>query len=192
MYCNVIFINCKWVFTQWQWFTIRHNKQITHITHNNATIKRNTAHKTTHTIKDTLHRMNTNSHNYNYINFTTKYDHIRDIFRKIMVSPLMAQMRNVNFLKSGCHPSGAYEEVCAMSQHWWLKMHRITRGMKPIFFLFVWVLEIHPVMVLSTTVHPERRRLWDKNRMMTQMHTFHYWQTLPSASGSFCKVLMAS
>jgi hypothetical protein len=30
--CNVIFINCKWVFTRWQWFTIRHNKQITHHT----------------------------------------------------------------------------------------------------------------------------------------------------------------
>jgi hypothetical protein len=28
--------------------TIRHNKQITHITQNNTTIKRNTAHKTTH------------------------------------------------------------------------------------------------------------------------------------------------
>jgi hypothetical protein len=38
---------------------IRHKKQITHITQNNTTIKRNTAHKTTHTIKDTLHRMNT-------------------------------------------------------------------------------------------------------------------------------------
>jgi hypothetical protein len=37
--------------------TIRHNTQITHITQNNTTIKRNTAHKTTHTIKDTLHRM---------------------------------------------------------------------------------------------------------------------------------------
>jgi hypothetical protein len=48
--------------------TIRQNKEITHITQNNATIKRNTAHKTTHTIKDTLHRMNTNNHNYNYIN----------------------------------------------------------------------------------------------------------------------------
>jgi hypothetical protein len=34
-------------------YTIRHNKQITHITQNNTTIKRNTAHKTTHTIKDT-------------------------------------------------------------------------------------------------------------------------------------------
>jgi hypothetical protein len=34
---------------------------------NNNTIKQNTAHKTTHTIKDTLHRMNTNNHNYNYI-----------------------------------------------------------------------------------------------------------------------------
>jgi hypothetical protein len=39
-------------------YTIRHNKQITHITQNNTTIKRNTTHKTTHTIKDTLHRMN--------------------------------------------------------------------------------------------------------------------------------------
>jgi hypothetical protein len=34
---------------------------ITHITQNNTTIKRNTAHKITHTIKDTLHRMNTNT-----------------------------------------------------------------------------------------------------------------------------------
>jgi hypothetical protein len=31
-------------------YTIRYNKQITHITQNNTTIKRNTAHKTTHTI----------------------------------------------------------------------------------------------------------------------------------------------
>jgi hypothetical protein len=30
--------------------TIRHNIQTTHITQNNTTIKRNTAHKTTHTI----------------------------------------------------------------------------------------------------------------------------------------------
>jgi hypothetical protein len=43
---------------------IRHKKQITHITQNNTTIKRNTAHKTTHTMKDTLHRMNTNNHKY--------------------------------------------------------------------------------------------------------------------------------
>jgi hypothetical protein len=48
--------------------TIRHNSQITHITQNNTTIKRITAHKTTRTVKDTLHRMNTNNHNYNYIN----------------------------------------------------------------------------------------------------------------------------
>jgi hypothetical protein len=59
--CNVIFINCKWVFTQWQWFTIRHNKQITHITQNNTTLKQNTSQKTTHTVNDTLHRMNTNT-----------------------------------------------------------------------------------------------------------------------------------
>jgi hypothetical protein len=31
-----------------------HNIQITHITQNKTTLKRNTAHKTTHTIKDTL------------------------------------------------------------------------------------------------------------------------------------------
>jgi hypothetical protein len=43
-------------------YTIRRNKQITHITQNNTTIKRNTAHQTTHTMKDTLHRMNTNNH----------------------------------------------------------------------------------------------------------------------------------
>jgi hypothetical protein len=48
--------------------TIRHNKQITHSTQNNTTIKRNTAHKTTDTIKDTLHPMNKINHNYNYIN----------------------------------------------------------------------------------------------------------------------------
>jgi hypothetical protein len=39
-------------------YTIRHNKQ--HSSQNNTMIKINTAHKTTHTIKDTLHRMNTN------------------------------------------------------------------------------------------------------------------------------------
>jgi hypothetical protein len=32
--------------------TIRLNKQITHITQNNTTIKRNTAHKTTHTTQN--------------------------------------------------------------------------------------------------------------------------------------------
>jgi hypothetical protein len=48
--------------------TIRHNKQITHMTQNNTTIKENTAHKTTYTKKVTLHSMNTNNHNYNYIN----------------------------------------------------------------------------------------------------------------------------
>jgi hypothetical protein len=32
-------------------------QQITHITQNNTTTKRNTAHKTTHTIKDKLHRL---------------------------------------------------------------------------------------------------------------------------------------
>jgi hypothetical protein len=36
--------------------TIRHNTQTTHITRNNTTIKRNTAHKKRHTM-NTLHRM---------------------------------------------------------------------------------------------------------------------------------------
>jgi hypothetical protein len=44
--------------------TIRHNKQITHITQNNIRIKRNTAHKTAHTIEDILYTMNTNNHIY--------------------------------------------------------------------------------------------------------------------------------
>jgi hypothetical protein len=48
--------------------TIRHNTQITHIAHNNTMIKRNTAHKFTHT----LHKMNKlsleyNNHNYHYV-----------------------------------------------------------------------------------------------------------------------------
>jgi hypothetical protein len=44
---------------------IRHNTQITHNTQNNTTLRRNIVYKTTHTIKDTVHRMNTNNHNYN-------------------------------------------------------------------------------------------------------------------------------
>jgi hypothetical protein len=54
--------------------TIRHNKQVTHITQNNTMIKRNTAHETTHTIKDTLHRMNTNNHNYMSLPFSASKD----------------------------------------------------------------------------------------------------------------------
>jgi hypothetical protein len=49
------------------------NTQITHITQNNITRKQNTAHKTTQTIKDTLHKINimqtrftTTKNNYNY------------------------------------------------------------------------------------------------------------------------------
>jgi hypothetical protein len=52
----IIYFNCKWVFTGGSGTTIRHNTQTTHITQNNTTLKRNTAHKTTHTI-NTLHRM---------------------------------------------------------------------------------------------------------------------------------------
>jgi hypothetical protein len=40
--------------------TIRHNTQITHITQNHTPhSNRNTAHKTTQTVKDTLYTMNT-------------------------------------------------------------------------------------------------------------------------------------
>jgi hypothetical protein len=39
--------------------TIRHNTRTTHIKQNNTTLKRNIAHKTTQTIKDTRHTMNT-------------------------------------------------------------------------------------------------------------------------------------
>jgi hypothetical protein len=45
----IIYLNCRWVFTRWQCTTIRHNTQITHHT------QTDTAHKTTQTIKDTLH-----------------------------------------------------------------------------------------------------------------------------------------
>jgi hypothetical protein len=58
-YFIIIYLNCKWVFTRWQCTTIRHNTQITHITqitHHTQTI---IAHKTTQTIKDKLHTMNT-------------------------------------------------------------------------------------------------------------------------------------
>jgi hypothetical protein len=40
----IIELNCKWIFTRWQWY---YNKT------------QNTAHKDTQTIKDTLHTMNT-------------------------------------------------------------------------------------------------------------------------------------
>jgi hypothetical protein len=58
-YYYYYYFNWKWVLSGGSVATIRHNTQITYITQNNTTIKRNTAHKPTHTIKDTLHRMNT-------------------------------------------------------------------------------------------------------------------------------------
>jgi hypothetical protein len=45
----IIYLNCKRVITRWQCTTVRHNTQITHHT------QTNTAHKTTQTIKYTLH-----------------------------------------------------------------------------------------------------------------------------------------
>jgi hypothetical protein len=53
-----IYLNCKWGFTRGCGTTIRHNKQITHIIQNNTQhSNRNTAHKTTQTIKDALYTM---------------------------------------------------------------------------------------------------------------------------------------
>jgi hypothetical protein len=53
--CIIIYFNCKWVFTRWQWYynKTQHTNNTSH-----TTMKRNTACKTTHTI-NTLHRMNT-------------------------------------------------------------------------------------------------------------------------------------
>jgi hypothetical protein len=45
-------------------YTVRHNKQITHITQNNTTIKRNTAHKATHNKGHTTQNAY-NNHSYN-------------------------------------------------------------------------------------------------------------------------------
>jgi hypothetical protein len=66
-------------------YTVRHNKQITHITQNNTTIKRNREQKTTYTIKDTLHRINTNNHNYKQIfTTTTKFWNIFKYFLNLL------------------------------------------------------------------------------------------------------------
>jgi hypothetical protein len=66
--------------------TIRHNRQTTHITQNNTTIKRNTVHRNTHTM-NTLHRMKIqqlqlqytqwkyNNYNYNYKSSINKNNH---------------------------------------------------------------------------------------------------------------------
>jgi hypothetical protein len=49
-YYIIIDLNCKWVFTQWQWFnkTIRRNTQITHITQNNTPHSNKTQHTKLH------------------------------------------------------------------------------------------------------------------------------------------------
>jgi hypothetical protein len=43
-----IYFNCKWVFTRWQWSTIRHNTQITHIPQNNTPPSNKTHHTKLH------------------------------------------------------------------------------------------------------------------------------------------------
>jgi hypothetical protein len=55
----IIYLNCKWVLPGGSGTTIRHNTQITHITQITHHTQTNTAHKTTQTIKETLHTMNT-------------------------------------------------------------------------------------------------------------------------------------
>jgi hypothetical protein len=51
----IINFNCKLVLTDGSGTTIRHNTQVTHITQNNTPH----SNKTTQTIRDTLHTMNT-------------------------------------------------------------------------------------------------------------------------------------
>jgi hypothetical protein len=55
----IVYFNCKWIFTWWQWY---YNKTLhtnnTHRTKQHTTLKQNRAHKTTQTIRDTLHTMN--------------------------------------------------------------------------------------------------------------------------------------
>jgi hypothetical protein len=53
-------MNCKWVFTQWQWYYNKRQDKNTNITQNiTPMLKQNTKYKATQTIKDRLHTMNT-------------------------------------------------------------------------------------------------------------------------------------
>jgi amino acid permease len=56
----IIYFKCKWVFTLWRWYynKTQHTNN-THHTKQHTTLKQSRAHKTTQTIKDTLHTMNT-------------------------------------------------------------------------------------------------------------------------------------
>jgi hypothetical protein len=57
---TIIYFNCKGDFTGWQWcYNKTQHTNNTYHTKQHTTLKRNSAHKTTHTIKDTLHRINT-------------------------------------------------------------------------------------------------------------------------------------
>jgi hypothetical protein len=59
-YYYYYFLKCKWVFNRWQWYynKTQHTNN-THQTKQHTTLKQNTSYKTTQTIKDTLHTMNT-------------------------------------------------------------------------------------------------------------------------------------
>jgi hypothetical protein len=75
---NILFItiyfNCKWVFNRWQWY---YNKaQHT----NNTTIKRNTEHKTIHTI-NTIHRMKIQQSQLNNIYGNVKIIFAHSVYR---------------------------------------------------------------------------------------------------------------
>jgi hypothetical protein len=60
--------------------TIRHSTQMTHITQNNTTVKRNTARRSAHSIH-TLHKMNKLSLDYLYL-----YKHVRfQIFTAVII-----------------------------------------------------------------------------------------------------------
>jgi hypothetical protein len=56
----LLLFNCKLGVTRWQWhYNETQHKNNTHHTKQHNTLKQNTANKTTQTIKDTLHTMNT-------------------------------------------------------------------------------------------------------------------------------------
>jgi hypothetical protein len=51
LFLFIIYFNCKWAFTRWQWYynkTQRHNAQMTHITQNNTPPSNKTQHTKLH------------------------------------------------------------------------------------------------------------------------------------------------
>jgi hypothetical protein len=76
-------------------------------------LKRNSAHKTTHTIKDTLYRINTNNHNYNYIITTTIYVNPNYNYINYNYNYINKKIIFLNFLFQSecCYVSGNFENI---------------------------------------------------------------------------------